>query len=372
MQCRKNFAVRRSKTFLPLFGTNLAILIHDIPAQADKPIILLSSLGGFDKTDPAFIAANFQCVLSKPMKASALLSAMVEAITGETTVVSLPASKTSPSQFEQKSPELSAQRILLAEDNATNRKVCDLILQRMGYHADFAGNGVEVLNALEGTSYDVVLMDVEMPEMDGLEATRRIRDTIPADRQPWIIGVTANAMSGDSDICFKAGMDGYVAKPVRPAELAQALEMAKGGDRAEADETPSGGPLPEKSDTPSIDRAALDQLQDAIGGDPSLLDKLFQSFLDDCPLQLETINRNLPNGSVDDVRRAAHSVKASANDFGATHLAQIAGALENAVRQSGSIPQPYDPEPLWNAFAHAKTELLALCRRAMNPREIDQ
>ena len=115
-------------------------------------------------------------------------------------------------------------RILLAEDNQVNQKVALRMLERLGCSADVAANGLEVLEALERVRYDVILMDVQMPEMDGLEATRQIGARYEASERPWIIAMTANAMAGDRERCLDAGMDDYLSKPVRMEELGVALQ----------------------------------------------------------------------------------------------------------------------------------------------------
>src|SRR5581483_6811578 len=114
-------------------------------------------------------------------------------------------------------------RILLAEDTAVNQKVTLGQLARLGYRADLAANGLEVLDALERQRYDLVLMDVQMPEMDGLEATRRVAERWSRQERPRIVALTANAMADDRDVCLDAGMDDYLAKPIRLDELADAL-----------------------------------------------------------------------------------------------------------------------------------------------------
>jgi CheY-like chemotaxis protein len=114
-------------------------------------------------------------------------------------------------------------RILLAEDILVNQKLALRLLQQMGYRADVASNGIEAVQSVERQTYDVILMDVQMPEMDGLEASRRICARWPLGQRPTIIAMTANAMQGDREMCLEAGMDDYVSKPIRPDELIKAL-----------------------------------------------------------------------------------------------------------------------------------------------------
>jgi CheY-like chemotaxis protein len=116
-------------------------------------------------------------------------------------------------------------RILLAEDNAVNQKLALRLLEQMGYRADLASNGIEAIESLERQIYDVILMDVQMPEMDGLDATREIRKLTNVI-QPYIIAMTANAMEGDRELCMAAGMDDYISKPIRVHELVDALIKA--------------------------------------------------------------------------------------------------------------------------------------------------
>ncbi len=118
-------------------------------------------------------------------------------------------------------------RILLAEDNVVNQKLALRILQQMGYRADLASNGLEAIESVERQTYDVVLMDVQMPEMDGLEASRRITAKYTPPERPRIVAMTANAMAGDREMCLAAGMDDYITKPIRVEALVEALMQAR-------------------------------------------------------------------------------------------------------------------------------------------------
>jgi CheY-like chemotaxis protein len=130
---------------------------------------------------------------------------------------------------EELDPEQAARhplRILLVEDNAVNQKLALRLLSQMGYQADVAANGIEAVEAVGRQPYDLVLMDVQMPEMDGLEATRLIVEQFPAEQRPWIVAMTANAMDGDREACLAAGMKGYISKPIRIDELVGAVLTA--------------------------------------------------------------------------------------------------------------------------------------------------
>jgi PAS domain S-box-containing protein len=183
--------------------------------ERELPLLLLTSLGGQPRSAST---DDFSVQLAKPVKASQLYNALVSALAG-------PAQSSSSSRAtrDEPAPTMSSLRILLAEDNAVNQKVALRILDKLGYRADVAGNGLEALAALEAQRYDVVLMDVQMPELDGLDATRRIYERWPDDARPHIIAMTANAMLEDREACLEAGMDDYLAKPVRAEELATAL-----------------------------------------------------------------------------------------------------------------------------------------------------
>ncbi len=205
-------------------GVALAQAIRAIGSTPPTPVVLLSSVGE-RLADDLPVAGS----LIKPVKPSALHDVLATILVGGgSTPGPGPAPVASPGADLATRHPL---RILLAEDNAVNQKLAVRLLERMGYRPQVAGDGLQAIAALERDAFDVVLMDVQMPELDGLDATRRIRATWP-DRPVRIVAMTANAMADDREACLAAGMDDYVSKPIRVDELVAALERA--------DPTPAG------------------------------------------------------------------------------------------------------------------------------------
>jgi len=199
----------------------LELAKHIRETSAGFPLVLFSSLGRKEVGDEADLFAAY---LAKPLKQSHLFDMLAGLFFGE---VKKRETK-SPDERVKLDPEMAALhplKILLAEDNAVNQKLALRLLQQMGYRADVASNGIEAVESTMRQRYDVILMDVQMPEMSGLEATQQIRAKDIA--QPHVIGVTANAMQGDREACLAAGMDDYIAKPIRVEELVYALQKAK-------------------------------------------------------------------------------------------------------------------------------------------------
>ena len=165
---------------------------------------------------------HFAAYLTKPLKPSSLFDALMNIfVEQKQTVVAKAAASTKFTPNAEMGKEHPL-RILLAEDNAVNQKLALRLLSQLGYRADVAGNGLEAVQSVQRQAYDVVLMDVQMPELDGLDATRQIR-ALAQLAQPRIVAMTANAMQGDREMCIAAGMDDYLSKPIRPEELTKAL-----------------------------------------------------------------------------------------------------------------------------------------------------
>ncbi|MFH1566789.1 MAG: response regulator [Gemmatimonadota bacterium] len=336
-------------------GLSLSEEILARPEGRAIPLVLLSSssegLGG-DREK------RFRDVLLKPVKASRLYDALVGILSPGQPVSASPKGDDAL-LFDPDTGRKHPLRILLAEDNPSNRQLALLMLERLGYGAEVAGNGREAVAAIQQQAFDVVLMDLQMPEMDGLEATRQVRRQVPADRQPWIIAMTADAMVEDRARCFEAGMDDYVSKPVHLEELLAALRKspsrAAAGDAEGAPprDAPDSGtaPTPPASDAPAagpqgherptgpevVDEAAIERLRVALGTRAdATLPGLLEGFRDDAAQRLTEARRALQDGQAQDLRRAAHTLKSLGATFGALAMSVAARKLE-ALAAEGDL-----------------------------------
>lgn len=202
-------------------GVQLAQEIRRLTMGEHLPLLLLSSLG---RNAVAGEREIFEARLSKPAKPSHIFAAIMRILGAEPF-----APTTAPALLDAPAAsDLQPERLLLAEDNVVNQKVALHILAKLGYRADVAANGLEAVAAVRRQIYDVILMDIQMPEMDGLEATRLIVESFP-DRteRPWIIALTANAMEGDRELCLASGMDDYVSKTLKSADIVGAMARAR-------------------------------------------------------------------------------------------------------------------------------------------------
>ena len=196
-------------------GLTLARQIRE--GHAKLPLVLFSSLGRREAGDNEGL---FSAYLAKPIRQSHLFDTLVGLLVEDAAPRAVAVTKPT---LDREMAARHPLRILLAEDNVVNQKLALRILQQMGYRADLASNGIEAVESVQRQTYDVVLMDVQMPEMDGLEASRRITAKWSADARPRIVAMTANAMQGDREMCLAAGMDDYVTKPIRVDALVEAL-----------------------------------------------------------------------------------------------------------------------------------------------------
>jgi PAS domain S-box-containing protein len=292
-------------------GVELAREIRRRRSRRELPLLLLTSLGRLPQAE---LSDEFDAQLAKPLRASQLYNALVR-------IVAEVADEPEHAAEAERPGGVSSLRILLAEDNAVNQKVALRLLERLGYGADVASNGIEAIEALERRQYDVVLMDVQMPELDGLDATRRICDRWP-DTRPRIIAMTANALPEDREACFAAGMDDYVAKPIRSDALAEALRRVRqvGRDAMPAADDADG----------RLDGAALESLRE-LGGD-DFLAEVIDTFLADVGTLLATLRQALDEGDAAEVRRMAHTLKSNGATLGATEFAELCRELEQQAK----------------------------------------
>jgi CheY-like chemotaxis protein len=188
---------------------------------ATLPLILLAPLG---EDSARYASLQLTRLLHKPFKISTLLAA-IEVLFSSPLTTGMGAAAPLDAGLGAALP-LS---VLVAEDHPTNQLVAQLLLNRLGYSCTTAANGLEAIDAIARQPIDVIFMDIQMPELDGMEATRRIVSLYPSRKRPWIIAMTANAMEGDREVCLKAGMDDYISKPISAHSLGKALALAHNG-----------------------------------------------------------------------------------------------------------------------------------------------
>jgi len=283
--------------------------LREVAEPRQLPIILVSSVGRRARG-----VENVAAWLTKPIKPSPLLDALhgvLAAVTRSPVMAEAPLAATVPPG------ERHPLRILVAEDNTANQKLMVRLLGVMGYSPEVAGNGLEAIGALEAETFDLVFMDVQMPELDGLEATRRIRKRWPGTAGPRIVAMTASVMVGARELCLAAGMDDYLSKPIRVEELLAALEATS------SREPETGNALSE-----TLDQVALAKLLAMVGNDPDFVDELVDHYLAEGPKQVAAAHAALDAGDAAGLGRAAHALHGSSLNLGGAGVARIARAIE--------------------------------------------
>ncbi|GAB4499675.1 MAG: hypothetical protein OHK0052_15050 [Anaerolineales bacterium] len=306
-------------------GLTLAGALHTRPETAEIPIIILTSLGRRDEAPPE---VRISAYLYKPIKTSQLYDALVTAFAKSPVYV---AADAPPVHIFD--PQLGARhplRILLAEDHAVNQKVALMLLQRLGYRADIAANGIEAVQAVLRQQYDLILMDVHMLEMNGIEATRRIREILPAERQPYITALTANALEGDRETYLAAGMDDYLSKPLHTEQLLTVLSHCPAHTAIEPIAAPAVSTAP--SDSHAVNLHTLQEYFPNWQNDPTMLIELSEMFFDDTETRLKQITDWITTHEGELARRSAHAIKGASLTFGAEHLSQLCKQLEDCLR----------------------------------------
>ncbi len=230
-------------------------------------------------------------------------------------------------------------RVLVAEDNFVNQEVAIGILRKLGVRADAVADGTEAIEALKTVPYDLVLMDMQMPELDGLEATRIIRDPqspVMNHRIP-VIAMTANAMRGDRERCLEAGMNDYVSKPVSPRALEEALNKWLPSDVPKTQPVGTASPVSATGTAPEgiiFDRAGLVA---RLMGDEELADRIQSRFLESTPPLIESLRKSLDSGDAATARRTAHAIKGAAANIGGERLRLVALEMEQAANTGDPV-----------------------------------
>jgi len=320
----------------------LAQRIHARPALAGLPIIVMTSFdwhGDGAKAEQAGIRG----VLTKPIRQTELFDEIATVLGKKLLIAPAPDEPEAADSVREAAIEFG-HRVLLAEDNPVNQEVAKEFLAELNCDVEAVVNGKQAVSAFEKGGFDVVLMDCQMPEMDGLQAARHIRQRerdLGADKPIPIIAVTANAYESDRRLCLDAGMTDYLAKPFTQEGLKEALRRAFDSDSHNADEdkpmqdandnAPAGGPL---------DRTVLETLAAVTPNDPgSLVKKVIDLYLEHAPGLVEDIRQALDSGDFDAARNAAHSLKSSSANVGAIQLSAQCKELEDAARE-GKVDAP--------------------------------
>ncbi|MFN0130668.1 MAG: response regulator [Verrucomicrobiales bacterium] len=317
---------------MPLMdGASLGRAIKGDPGLKDTRLVMCTSLGQLS-SDQHWEQIGFTAALTKPVRRLELREALKTAINGKKVESSL----SNPVPGSALGHGFGRARILVAEDNITSQLVAVGILEKLGQRANAVANGAEVIQALETIPYDLVLMDVQMPEMDGFEATRRIRDpnSRVLNHEVPIIAMTAHALQGDREKCHEAGMDDYISKPVEIAALVAALKKwlpSKVNDRQELKGVTRNtiGISAGSERIPVFDRATL---MNQVMNDEELARAAIGVFLADMPREIRQLKDYAAAGDAHRVEQQAHKIKGGCGTVGGAVLCALAGAMEQAAR----------------------------------------
>jgi CheY-like chemotaxis protein/HPt (histidine-containing phosphotransfer) domain-containing protein len=324
-------------------GEALGRAIRADERLADLKMVMLTSLG-VRKGSQRLEQIGFSGCATKPVRREELLDLLSKALSRRTGPASDPAKNLAP-ELPQENPESVRSfvgvnaRILLAEDNSTNREVALGILRRLGLHADAVADGAEAVSSLASIPYDLVLMDMRMPVMDGVEATRQIRDPQSAVLSHGIpiIAMTANVMQRDRERCLAAGMNDFVTKPVSMMTLRLALEKWLPIPASPIPVT-TGQLVPTRaagSVAPIFDRAGV---LERVAGDHEIAQIGFEMFLDDTPRQIQVLKDLVRGGDVPGSARQAHSIRGACANVGGERLRNVATEMEMAADAGDLVP----------------------------------
>ena len=354
-------------------GMALVEAVRAVSSLAELPIVLLTVSPLSSEVQARF--GIVRCI-SKPVHQPDLYACIASLTTQDRKIVDV-----APAEFVSRR-ELGKARILTVEDNPINQEVVQCMLAKVGCSCETAADGPTALSMISSRPYDLILMDCQMPAMDGYEVTAAIRDKEQAGRLPAsgrgpkerlpIIAMTANVLKGDREKCLAAGMDDYLSKPFRPEQLFECLESwlpdslesnvrdDKNAQKpgAASTEAPEGS-APQDA-APVIDRESLDQLRELErAGSENLLDRVIQEYVSSTPSLIADMREEAARGNADAVREAAHSLKSSSGFLGATRVVALCQNLENLAKEKSMEGVAKALAGLEPAFETAKAALEA-------------
>ena len=340
-------------------GFELVRELRRQPSGRELPVLMMSSVR-LRNDDVRPQETGVHQFIHKPIRPAQLLDALCRSLGVQSQrEKKAPFAPTLDGDFARRMPL----RILLADDNPINQKVGLRVLHKLGYRADVVNNGIEVMKSLEERAYDMLFLDVQMPEMDGLECARQICDRWTRDRRPVTIAMTGNALLGDREKCLAAGMDDYISKPVRIAELQAALERwgptkARGFDTAYFVRNPP----PVTGTGGLVDESILGELQEMAQSDGAgMVRELIDLFLDNAPPRIAQIQASLADPAK--LSFHAHALKSMSLNLGCKLVVELSQQLEQLGRSGETQAAPELVAQLETAFHQTKAQLLTLRER---------
>ncbi len=352
-------------------GEMLAHHIRKLKSSDKLPLIMITSMGLQKSLNPTRL---FSSIMTKPVKPSVLYNSLMKALIDP----KRPSKPLVQKQFDSKMGQRHPLRILLTEDNAVNQKVALRILERLGYRADIAGNGIEALEALQRQTYDVVFMDVQMPEMDGVEATTIIQEDWPPEKRPRIVAMTAHALKGDREKYLACGMEDYISKPIRVEKLVEILEQCPvkvmTNHLIEQSDEYSGKtavlalpPTPPINSTPQTNTPEITEswpidmasVKTALGADAEeMLVELIPMFLEDIEPLLTQLEEAATSQNAEALKRAAHTIKGSSASLGILTVSELAKEVELMGRDEKMMPANAKIQELRQHYSQVKAALI--------------
>ena len=334
-------------------GLALALEIRKHRDADALPLVMLTSVANQRIRDDKLSRAAFAAYLNKPIKPSALLDVLLHAMR----VAPVRTAAEAPAKVEANLADTLPLNILVAEDNTVNQKVVQQLLAHLGYRPDVVASGIEVLDALERQNYDVILMDVQMPDMDGLEATRRLKARFDK-AAPRVIAMTASALFGDREKCLAAGMDAYISKPVELQHIRAALTAIAMVPQASAAEPGAGM---DDGEIPVIDPRRIAQLLELQDDEqPALVAGIIEMFCADSPQHLASLAAAIRDENHEAVAGTAHRFLSGIENLGARRMRRHCMELERLGRAGTIDGATAVLAQLRHEFAQAREQLAAI------------